>query len=181
MKLHHVNSTSHYFLTRKHQWPPEANITASSLFPLQYTLQPVLERKGGQHCSRASSFLITVHTLGQVSFICPLDGCDRPCLSRSILVPLVFCFFVFCHTSDRSLCLNKIKFCDFPCFSGSLWSSPLSSHWPNFLTLYPHSIHISYNFMNNILPLGSFPGFVYFISFTWNSLLCFRFFFKRWI
>lgn len=181
MKLHHVNSTSHYFLTRKHQWPPEANITASSLFPLQYTLQPVLERKGGQHCSRASSFLITVHTLGQVSFICPLDGCDRPCLSRSILVPLVFCFFVFCHTSDRSLCLNKIKFCDFPCFSGSLWSSPLSSHWPYFLTLYPHSIHISYNFMKNILPLGSFPGFVYFISFTWNSLLCFRFFFKRWI
>lgn len=39
MKLHHVNPTSHYQLTRKHQWPPEADITVSSLFPLQYAIQ----------------------------------------------------------------------------------------------------------------------------------------------
>ena len=110
MKLHHINSTSHYFLTRKHQWLPEANFTASCLFPLQYTLQPVLERKGGQHCPKASSFLTTVHTVGQVNFICPLEGCDRPCLSHSILVPLhFFFFFFFGHTNDRSLCLNKIN------------------------------------------------------------------------
>ena len=132
MKLYHVNSTSHYFLTRKHQWPPKANITASSLFPLQYTLQPVLERKGGQHCSRrASSFLNTVHTLGQVSFICPLDGCDRPCLSRSIPVPLcvcVFFFFFFLATGIRRVSAHQPPFpAPRDAFSGSAGRSEVPS------------------------------------------------------
>lgn len=48
MKLNHVNSTSHYLLSGKLQWPPEADVTLSSLSCIMHSTQ-MLKRKEGQN------------------------------------------------------------------------------------------------------------------------------------